>query len=152
MANDLGFLKVWANANKNNQPTKRSLSEFLNEYDVELSLKDSSTEDVNNTSDTKPQLGVSQEEKQEPQQETSTNKDGFFSWLGKQAMAGLGQFNKGVTATLDFILPTEFLGFGNSIPWFSSSFQLVETYHLSFYFSVQFQSCFRQFRVFTSQP
>ena len=37
-------------------------------------------------------------------------KDSFGSWLGKQAMSGIGQFNKGVTATLDFILPTEFLG------------------------------------------
>lgn len=37
-------------------------------------------------------------------------KDNFGAWLGKQAMAGVGQFNKGIAATLDFILPTEFLG------------------------------------------
>ena len=53
MANDLGFLKVWANANKSKQTTKRSLSEFLKEYDVELSLQDSSTDDVNTASETK---------------------------------------------------------------------------------------------------
>ena len=39
-----------------------------------------------------------------------TKKDGFVPWLGKQAMAGLSQFNKSIAATLDFILPTEFLG------------------------------------------
>lgn len=55
MANDLGFLKVWANANKNKQTTKRSLSEFLKDYDVELSSKDSSTDNVNNASEVKPQ-------------------------------------------------------------------------------------------------
>ena len=67
-------------------------------------------------------------------QETPTKKDGFGSWLGKQAMAGLGQFNKGVTATLDFILPTEFLGrydfisklndyYSNSSDYFNSEAQ-----------------------------
>ncbi len=60
--------------------------------------------------DTYKKYAKEQEEKQEPQQKTSTEKDGFFSWLGKQAMSGLGQFNKGVAATLDFVLPTEFLG------------------------------------------
>ncbi len=47
------------------------------------------------------------------QQTTETKpaeKDGFFPWLGKQAMAGLGQFNKSISSTLDFLLPTEFLG------------------------------------------
>lgn len=37
-------------------------------------------------------------------------KAGFGEWLGKNAWAGLGQFNKGLFATLDFLLPTEFLG------------------------------------------
>ena len=36
--------------------------------------------------------------------------DSFVSWLGKNAMNGLSQFNRGVASTLDFILPTEFLG------------------------------------------
>ncbi len=40
----------------------------------------------------------------------STKKDTWYSWLGKQALAGLGQFNKGLAATLDFVMPTEFLG------------------------------------------
>ena len=50
MANDLDFLKVWANANKSKQTTKRSLSEFLNDYNVELSSKGSSTNNGNNAS------------------------------------------------------------------------------------------------------
>ena len=50
-------------------------------------------------------------EKQETEkQETTNKKDGFFSWLGKQANAGLSSFNKSVASTLDFVLPTEFLG------------------------------------------
>lgn len=36
--------------------------------------------------------------------------DSFVSWLGKNAMNGLSQFNRGVVSTLDFFLPTEFLG------------------------------------------
>lgn len=40
MANDLGFLKVWANANQSKKTTKRSLSEFLNEPEYELSFED----------------------------------------------------------------------------------------------------------------
>ena len=39
MANDLDFLKVWAKANKSKQ-TKKSLSEFLNEPEYELSFSD----------------------------------------------------------------------------------------------------------------
>lgn len=34
----------------------------------------------------------------------------FGQWLGAQLNAGLSSFNKGITSTLDFILPTEFLG------------------------------------------
>lgn len=50
-------------------------------------------------------------EKQEAtKQETTNKKDGFFSWLGKQANAGLSSFNKSIASTLDFVLPTEFLG------------------------------------------
>ena len=41
---------------------------------------------------------------------TEDKKDGFWSWLGKQAMSGITQFDKGLVSTLDFILPTEFLG------------------------------------------
>lgn len=36
--------------------------------------------------------------------------DSFVSWLGKNAMNGLSQFNKQAISTLDYILPTEFLG------------------------------------------
>lgn len=36
--------------------------------------------------------------------------DSFVSWLGKNAMSGLSQFNKQAISTLDYILPTEFLG------------------------------------------
>lgn len=36
--------------------------------------------------------------------------DSFVSWLGKNAMSGLSQFNKQTISTLDYILPTEFLG------------------------------------------
>lgn len=36
--------------------------------------------------------------------------DSFVSWLGKNAMNGLSQFNKQAISTLDHILPTEFLG------------------------------------------
>ncbi len=61
----------------------------------------------------KTDVGAQDEEKTNNKHKiasTSAKKDGFFSWLGKQTMAGLGQFNKSITATLDFILPTEFLG------------------------------------------
>ena len=53
---------------------------------------------------------MSKEQETTTVQDSDENKDGFFSWLGKQAMSGVAQFNKGVTSTLDFILPTEFLG------------------------------------------
>ena len=36
--------------------------------------------------------------------------DSFVSWLGKNAMNGLSQFNKQAISTLDYIFPTEFLG------------------------------------------
>ena len=49
-------------------------------------------------------------EKYEKYIEEQNQPDGFWSWLGKQVMAGVGNFNKGVGATLDFILPTEVLG------------------------------------------
>jgi hypothetical protein len=68
------------------------------------------SQDEKSVLDTYKKYAKEQEEKQELQQKTSTEKDGFFSWLGKQAMSGLGQFNKGVAATLDLVLPTEFLG------------------------------------------
>ena len=40
----------------------------------------------------------------------ANRKDSFGKWLGKQAMAGVDAFNKGIAATADFILPTEILG------------------------------------------
>ena len=40
----------------------------------------------------------------------SQKKDSFFGWLGKNATAGISQFNKGLFSSLDFILPTEILG------------------------------------------
>ena len=46
-----------------------------------------------------------------PVQKTSVvKKDNFGNWLKKQAEAGLSTFNKGLFSTLDFILPTEFMG------------------------------------------
>ena len=42
MANDLGFLKVWAKANQSIRPTSGNLSDFLNEYKSEPSKKDGS--------------------------------------------------------------------------------------------------------------
>lgn len=33
-------------------------------------------------------------------------KPGFGEWLGRNVMAGVGQFNRGLASTLDFILPT----------------------------------------------
>lgn len=38
------------------------------------------------------------------------DKASFGSWMGSQIMSGVAQFNKGVFSTLDFVLPTEFLG------------------------------------------
>lgn len=40
----------------------------------------------------------------------ANRKDSFGNWLGKQVMAGVDTFNKGIAATADFILPTEILG------------------------------------------
>lgn len=42
--------------------------------------------------------------------EQKEKKSSVGSWAGRNAMSGLAQFNKGLFATLDFILPTEFLG------------------------------------------
>lgn len=37
-------------------------------------------------------------------------KDGIGEWLGKNALSGLNQVNKSLFSTLDYVLPTDFLG------------------------------------------
>ncbi len=54
--------------------------------------------------------GANTEKSNTSAEKTNEKKSGFGEWLGKNAWAGLGQFNKGLFATLDFLLPTEFLG------------------------------------------
>lgn len=42
--------------------------------------------------------------------DSSTKEEGFWSWLGKSAAAGLSGFNKALAQSLDFVMPTDFLG------------------------------------------
>ena len=44
------------------------------------------------------------------QETTPQKKDSFGSWLGKNAIAGLENFNKNITSSLDYLIPTEILG------------------------------------------
>ena len=58
----------------------------------------------------KSYIGYGQTDETVNSDQKSIPKDGFGTWLLKNANAGAAQFNKGFAATLDFILPTEFLG------------------------------------------
>ncbi len=88
----------------NSQKWKSSARNILNNIGFVSAEKSKRTEDKKTYDDSEKQTSST------AQTNTSQKKDGFFSWLGKQTMAGLGQFNKSFAATLDFILPTEFLG------------------------------------------
>lgn len=88
----------------NSQKWKSSAKNILNNVGFVSVEKSKRTEDKKTYDDSEKQTSST------AQTNTSQKKDGFFSWLGKQTMAGLGQFNKSFAATLDFILPTEFLG------------------------------------------
>lgn len=44
-------------------------------------------------------------------------KDNFFQWAGKNAMAGVANFNKSFYSTADWLLPTEFLGKYDVVSW-----------------------------------
>ena len=44
---------------------------------------------------------------EELQEQSGEETPGLLPWLGKNAAAGLSQFNQGLASTLDFFLPTE---------------------------------------------
>lgn len=78
--------------------------DYLDKYspvdDNEKKVLDAYKKYASNNTDTEQSVEVNSQKK----------KDGIFSWLGKNAMSGLAQFNKGIAETLDFIIPTDFLG------------------------------------------
>ncbi|MBP3360307.1 MAG: strawberry notch family protein [Clostridia bacterium] len=53
---------------------------------------------------------VGEEQNNPAQQNEPSEKDSFGSWFGKQFMSGISQVNKSFFSTLDFVMPTEFLG------------------------------------------
>lgn len=74
-------------------------------------------DDINNLIDSLGLQGVDRENakayaeiRKNELPEKQKKKDNFFQWAGKQFMGGLSQFNKNLTSTLDYFMPTDFLG------------------------------------------
>ena len=81
--------------------------------DVTVSNPVAKTYDINKYAPEKNVLARYQQYANMPKTEETTvsdKKDNFGSWLGKNVMSGISSFNKNVFATLDFVLPTDFLG------------------------------------------
>ena len=99
-------------ANAYNAIRYNNLDVYTPTNDAEKSIIDSYIKDnfKDNKGNTLATSLDDYKKKVEQAQTQAEEKTGFGKWLGSQALAGLATFNKGVAATLDFILPTEFLG------------------------------------------